>query len=324
MSGDLDLTGRRVLVTGAAGFIGANLVRELVARGARVHAVVRPATDRWRLRGLPAGSEVHHADLLDRPAVEEAVDRAAPDFVLHLAKHRGDPARMDARAAHRGNLEATRILLEAMLPRRPIRFIHAGSSLEYDLTRSPLREDDAAPPLTVHGATKAAASRECQRFARAHRFPAVVLRIFSVYGPWEDPGRFIPRLIRGALTGRAVPVTPGGLRHDRVFVDDVVEAFLAALTAPGIEGEVINVATGRESTHEEVIDIVERVVGRPVLREEAEYPPRPWDTAHWRADVTKAHLRLGWQASHDLRAGLERTVAWFREREEAAVARQHA
>jgi UDP-glucose 4-epimerase len=324
MSGGLDLAGRRMLVTGAAGFIGSNLIRALSARGARVHAVVRPATDPWRLGDLPPGVELHHADLLDRPAVEEAVCRSAPDFAFHLAKHRGDPARMDAGEAHRGNLEATGILLEAMRRRPPIRFIHAGSSLEYDLSRSPLREDDAAPPTTVHGVTKAAATRWCQRFARIHRFPAVVLRFFSVYGPWEDPGRFIPRLIRGALTGRAVPVTRGGLRHDRVFVADVVEACLAALAAPGIEGEVFNVATGRESTHEEVIAIVERATGRPVLREEAEFPPRPWDAAHWRADVTKARRRLGWQASHDLRGGIERTVAWFRSREEAAVARQHA
>lgn len=313
----MDIGALTALVTGAAGFVGANLVRALLARGARVHAVLRSTTDVWRLEDVWPRLQVHRVDLCDRSAVAAAVTAVAPDVVFHFAKHRGDPAGADYRSAYQVNLDGTLNLLEAVKSRRLISFVHAGSSLEYDLAHSPLREEDAPAPMTTHGVTKAAATLLCQHFARVHRLPAVTLRLFTVYGPWEGPARFVPSAIVAALEGGTLRVTRPDLRHDWVFVGDVVEACLQTVSTRGIEGEVINIGTGRETTNQEIVRHVEELCAQPVRCAPEAFPDRPWDSVHWVADTTKAQRLLGWRASHGVRAGLASTVAWLRQHRDA-------
>lgn len=308
----MSLHGSVALVTGAAGFVGANLVRRLIAEGTEVHAIIRPGSDRWRLVDALDNLVVHDADLVDPERVRRVVDQSAPDVVFHLARHRGSPARVDYREAYRHNLEATLTLLEAVDGRRLRRFVHAASSLEYDLSRSPLRESDAPAPVTTHGVTKAAASLLVQQFGRARGVPAVVLRLFTIYGPWEGPERFVPRLMHAAIEGAPVSVTRTGLSHDWTHVDDAVEALVRGAEADGVAGEIVNVATGRESTNEEVVALMEQIVGHPLDRREEAFPERSWDSRRWVADVTKAQDVLGWRAAIELRTGLARTLEWFR------------
>jgi len=301
------------LVTGGAGAVGAVLVRRLLADGVAVHTILRRQTDRWRLADVAGRLVVHEADLTERDDVGRVVRTVRPDVVFHLARHRGNPAALDYRDAYAHNVEATLNLLEAADGLSLRRFVHAASSLEYDLGRSPLRESDAPAPLTVHGVTKAAATLLAQHFARVRGVPAVVLRFFTVYGPWEGPKRFVPLVMMAALDGGSVRVTADpDLAHDWIHVDDVVEACVRGATVDGVSGEVINVATGRQSTNRQVLETVERLIGRPIARHDDAFPARPWDTGHWVADVTKARERLGWRAETDLAAGLARTLEWFR------------
>jgi UDP-glucose 4-epimerase len=309
------------LVTGAGGFVGANMVRRLLSGGAHVHAIVRHSTDPWRLRDVRDRITIHAVDLTERGGVHDVVRHVQPAVIFHLAKHRGDPATLDYRAAFDANLHATMFLLEAARDLPIERFVHAGSSLEYDLARSPLQESDAPAPDTVHGVTKAAASMLCQQFARRFDVPVVVLRFFTVYGPWEGPARFVPRMMMAVLDGRPLPITRDRVCHDWVFVDDVVDACLTSVTARDVAGEIFNVATGRSTANQELVDMVERLAGSPIVRAEMPFPERAWDTTHWVADVTKSRDRLGWTASTDLVSGLERTLVWFRD--QAPLYRDH-
>jgi nucleoside-diphosphate-sugar epimerase len=313
---------RTALVTGGAGFVGANLVRRLLDEGAQVHAVLRAGTDRWRLADVLDRLVVHTVDLTDAAGVRRAVDRANPDVVFHLARHAGNPVTLDYRAAYTHNVFATLNLLEAVTGRPLRRFVHVGSSLEYDFAQSPLRESIAPAPRTIHGVTKAAASILCQHFAWTKAVPAVVLRLFTVYGPWEGPTRFVPRLMMGALDGGAVQVTRRtDVAHDWIFVGDVVDACLTAEETGGLDGEIVNVATGRQSSNADVVALVEEICGHPLAHAAEPFPERPWDTTHWVADVSKARDRLGWSAAVGLRDGLSRTFAWFRDHAGAYRAR---
>ncbi len=182
----------------------------------------------------------------------------------------------------------------------------------YNLTRSPLREREAPAPTTVHGLTKAAASMLVQHIARTAHVPAVVLRLFTVYGPWEGASRFVPTLMRAALDRHPVAVTQGLLVHDWVFVGDVIDACLTAATAPDVNGEIINIATGLPTSNDDLVSEVERLCGRPIARLEHEFQARPWDGDRWHADVSKARDLLDWRARHNLAAGLRETLNWFR------------
>lgn len=307
------MKGVQALVTGGGGFVGANLVRALLARGAAVHALVRRETDPWRLTDLLPRLRLHEVDLTDGAAVRATVRRVGPDLIFHLAKHRGDPAHLDYRAAYDANLGATLNLLEAATALPALRrFVHAGSSLEYALTETPLSEDVAPVPATVHGVTKAAASQLCQQFFAQRGVPAVVLRFFTVYGPWEGPTRFVPTLMRAALAHESLRMTRPGLMHDWIYVGDVVDACLRAAAAAGVTGEILNVGTGTGSTNEEVVRLVESLHGASIRRDAEPFPDRAWDTGHWVADVSKTARLLGWRSPTSLRDGLERTLDWFK------------
>jgi nucleoside-diphosphate-sugar epimerase len=305
----------RVLVTGAAGFVGANLVRRLLALGAEVHAVVRPAAPAPRLAGLAAGLVVHAADVRDAAALAATVAAARPTAIAHLAAAHGHPRDPASRAeALAVSVEGTANLLRATETCADARFVHVGSSLEFGPRARPLRPDDPLLPTTLRGVAKAAAALLCAEAARAGR-PVVIVRPFSVYGPWEASTRLVPRAILAALRGEELPLTGPGHRRDYVHVDDVVDGILAALRAPGVEGQAFQLGTGEQWANEELAEQVAKVVGRPLRVRPGAWPASPSDTGHWVADATTSRARLGWSPRHDLASGLAHTVAWFRARE---------
>jgi len=298
--------GRGILVTGGTGFVGANLVRTLVQRGEDVHVLLRRDSPRWRLAGLEHRVGLHVADLRDRESVRRALAAARPRATVHLAVSR-EPATLAG-----DNVSATRNLLEAAAEHDVARFVHAGSSLEYGPREEPLREDLPLAPTTLYAASKAEATRLVLTWRSV--LPVVVLRIFSVFGPWEGAGRLIPTAIRAGLEGAVLDLTPPGNRRDFVYVDDVATACVRALTADGVEGEVFNVASGRQTSNEEAVALVGELLGRPIRVREGAFASRPTDTSHWVGDVCKARWGLGWEATDSLASGLAKTIAWFRSR----------
>lgn len=297
-----------MLVTGGAGFIGAGLVGRLVDLGCDVHVVVRNATALDRIAGLVGRITLHHADLAEADDVNGVVRAAAPDTVFHVAATGGYGNRSET-TLFRDNVLSTFNLLAATAERPSCRVIHTASSLEPGPRPLPITEDDPPAPTIPYAMAKAAATLLARQAAAAGR-PVVILRPFAVYGPGESERRLIPAAIRAARTGTPLSTTGPGYTRDLVFLDDVVEAYVAAAITPGIEGELINIATGRATDNEQVVRLVERLVGRDIVRVPVVYPAKATDRPFWCADVEKARRLLGWQATHDVEQGLARTVAW--------------
>ena len=304
------LAGRRVLVTGAAGFVGVNVCRALAAAGAEPVGLVRPAGTRWRLPALGDAAEVVEVDLRDFDGLRRTVTRRPPEIVVHAAAR--SPYDRDAplRTVVADDLLGLAHLLDVLAHLPCERLILLGSSLEYGPSEAPHREDDPLRPASRRGVVRAAATLLAHQAGREQELETVALRLFSVYGPWEPPHRLIPRAIRAALAGDELPLTPPGLRRDPVFVDDVAEACLRAATAPGLAGETINVGSGRQVTNEEIVAAVGRATGRPIATRPGAYPPHGTDRTCWVADVARARELLAWRARHTLGEGLARTVAW--------------
>jgi len=307
------LRDRKVLVTGAAGFIGAHIVRAALDRGAEVHAVVRPASWLGRIEEVLPRISLHRADMNDAAALKAAVAAARPEIVFNSAMVAGHPSEGSEREAMlRVSFLGTMNLLEASWAGGAERFIQLGSSLEYGPSAEPLREQDPPEPPSFRGAAKAAATLLCRQFARERSWSLAVLRLFSVYGPWEKATRFIPSAIRAALTGAELPLTPPGIRRDFIFVEDAVEGCLLAAGAEIPPGEVINVGTGEEHANEEVVALVERATGRTIRIRAGGHPVRLSDPEHAAADIRRARERLGWEPRHSLLDGVEKTIAWLR------------
>jgi nucleoside-diphosphate-sugar epimerase len=308
------LSGRRALVTGAAGFVGANLVRKLLQLGAEVHGIVRPASDLWRLEEVLSALHVIRLDLDDRDGVGRVLRELRPQLVFHLAARGVCHQDRDRVAILRTNVLGTYHLLEAAATTAPQVFVYTGGSSEYAATDAPMSESDLPSPVTFYGATKAAATLLALQFAREHQLPLVALRPFSVYGPWESETRLIARAIRHALDGGSMDLTAPGCRRDLVFVDDVVEACLLAADSRAALGQTINVGTGIEWTNEAVVELIQAIAGRSIDVRVGAFPTRAGDRNHWAADWSQAKRLLGWEPRHSLRLGLEKTIAWARTR----------
>lgn len=300
--------GRRLLVTGGAGGIGANLIRTLLAAGCAVDAVIRPGSPAWRLADVQGALTRHTADVADAAQLDQVFTRVQPDVVFHLAVPRGHDA-LARDEMLRVNVMGAQALMRCTRQHGVSRLVVAGSSLEYAPTATALTEQDPVAPLTWHGATKAAASVLYRQAAAEHGLPVALLRLFHVYGPWESAHRLAPTAIRAALGGHTMPLTDQDIRRDWVYVDDVCEALLLAAdkAAPG---DIYNIGSGVETSNAELLACVQSVVARPIRLAAQAIPPRITDAPHRFADPSLARRQLGWTPRHNLAQGLRRTVAW--------------
>lgn len=299
-----------VLVTGATGFVGSHLVRRLLALGADVHIVVRRGSDLSRIRDGVGRLTLHHADLEEEGAVRAAAGRARARTIFHCASYGGHPGQDDADRAFRANLLGTAHLLSACAESGFDRLVHTGSSSEYGQKEVPMSEADVIVPRDAYGASKAGATLWLAA-AASRGLPAVTLRLFSPYGPADDPRRLIPTVARAYLRGTSPRLARPDAVRDFVYIDDVIDACLRAATASGAAGEIINVGSGRETSAGEVVDIISRLFpGAPAARWGA-VPPRP-GSSRWVAEIGRARQLLGWEPSVPLEEGLRRTVEWLR------------
>jgi nucleoside-diphosphate-sugar epimerase len=304
----------RVLITGAGGFVGANLTARLASAGHDVVAWIRPGGSTWRLDHLKGDVAVVPVDLLDAEAIESAVESAAADWVFHLAAHGAYSWQRDAERIMQTNLVSTVRLLAACQQQGFSAFVNAGSSSEYGFQDHAPREDELPEPNSDYAAMKAAATLYCRFVAQRDDVHVVTLRLYSVYGPWEEPGRLMPTLVARGLEGRLPPLVSPDTPRDFVSVQDAERAFLQAAQRTDLErGSVFNIGSGRQTTLREVVEVSRKEMG---VAEEPQWgtePQRSWDAAVWVSDAQRAREQLGWAAEDDLPAGFARLAAWLRE-----------
>ncbi|HUJ26580.1 MAG TPA: NAD-dependent epimerase/dehydratase family protein [Myxococcales bacterium] len=303
----------RVLITGAGGFIGAALARRAVADGHEVYAILKSGTDRWRLKGVIEGIRVHEADLRDLDGLRRVVAQSRPHRIYHLAANGAYPFQLDADSIIQSNVLGTWNLLKALGSTDFETFVSAGSSSEYGFKSFAMRETDLPEPNSYYAVSKCAQTMLCQQAARTDKRSINSLRIFSAYGPWEEPSRLVPTLIRRCLDRQELLLVPPDTGRDFVFVDDVVEAFLRVDALSRLHGEVINIGSGVQSTVRDMVDAVLAHTGATVECRWGAMKPRIWDASVWVADCTRARTLLGWRARTTLSDGIARTVAWTRQ-----------
>jgi len=307
----MDMKGLAVIVTGAAGFIGANLCRRLIDAGARVHALVRPGGDAWRLDGITDRLRVHQVDITDGPRVKSVVSSIRANVIYHLATHGAYPFQDEPEQILLTDVFGLWNVLNACNEVGYDLFVNAGSSSEYGAKISAMRESDLLEPNSYYAVAKAGQTLLCQHISRIHDRPIVTFRPFSVYGPFEEPTRLIPKLMCAALDDEPIDMVNPDTCRDFIYIDDVLDACLMVDGLKVLRGSVLNVGTGIQTSLKELVDATGALSGRPVRARWSAMAPRMWDTNVWVADISQIRRLTGWRPRVTLEQGLRKSLEWF-------------
>ncbi len=317
------LAGRRVLVTGADGFIGSHLVERLVADGADVRAFCiynSRGSAGWLDEAPPAvrdSIDIRYGDIRDARFVERATEGI--EVVFHLAALIAIPySYLAAESFIDTNIRGTLNVLEAARQAGVSRVVHTSTSEVYGTPDVlPIRETHPIQAQSPYAATKVAADQLALSYQRSFDVPVVVLRPFNTYGPRQSDRAVLPTLLRQLLAGRS-EIRLGRLdtRRDLTFVADTVDGFVRAAESDGIEGRTIQLGTGRAETIGELVDIARRLTGNParVVEDPARLRPDASEVLVLQSDPSVARELLGWRAQTGLEEGLAMTLDWLRER----------
>jgi dTDP-glucose 4,6-dehydratase len=311
--------GKRVLVTGAGGFIGSHLAERLVREGAKVRALVHYnalGSRGWLDHSpLQKDMEIVAGDITDSGSVAGAM--AGVEIAFHLAALIGIPYSYAApRSYVRTNVEGTINVLEAARANGMARVVHTSTSETYGTAlRVPIAEDHPLQGQSPYSATKIGADKLAEAYFRSFDLPVVTVRPFNTFGPRQSQRAIIPTIVTQLLDGRELALGNVHPTRDLNFVSNTVDGFLLAGTRDGVVGETINLGSGKEIS---VGDLARRIgelmgVEARVREEAARVRPPNSEVERLLADITRAGKLLGWKPKVSLDDGLRETIAWIKE-----------
>lgn len=302
---------KKILITGATGFIGANLARFFLREGARVSILTRKESNKWRIRDILKNLDEHHVDILDYDKLEKNVRQIMPEIVLHTAVWGGYHFQQDTEKIMKVNVLGTCHVVKACLKTGFQAFVNTGSSSEYGLKNKAMNENDCLEPVTDYAVAKASSTLFCRALARRLRLPFVTLRLFSAYGYYEDPTRFISSVIVDCLKNRNPKVSTPSPVRDFVFIEDIIQAYVQAIWMPHKNGEIFNIGTGKQHNLGEAAQEILKLTGGKLKALWGSVDNTRIEPKNWKADILAASKSLDWRPKHSFSQGLKKTISWF-------------
>ena len=300
-----------VFVFGASGFIGANLFNDIFKIRKDSYAVTHDATKAWRLKLLNVPFEnIIHCDILSDNSIKEVFEKYKPQTIFNLAAYGAYSKQNNVNLTYETNVLGTVNILQNCT--KDMVYIHAGSSSEYGFNCTSPRETDRVEPNSHYAVSKVSAAYLLEYYAKVAGLKTLNLRLYSIYGYWEEPDRLIPRLIENARKKGLPSLVSPDISRDFVFVEDCVEAFLDAALKIDDEksGRSYNIATGRKTTMGDLVDVTRKAFSIAKEPEWGSMSNRKWDLAEWYGDPSAFENDFGWKARTSLEDGLVRYSQW--------------
>ena len=286
----------------------------LLHDGHEVHAAIRPDSDSWRLDDLGDEICVHRASLADRRSLVDLLQASAPQWIFHLAAHGAYSWQTDVSTIFTINATGAAHLLDLALERDVEAFVQTGSSSEYGFKDHAPGELEWIEPNSAYAVSKAAATHYARAASLREDRHVVTLRLYSAYGPWEEPNRLMPALAVHGLHGSLPPLADPRTARDYVYVGDVCEALLMVASRPDLpRGSVYNLASGRQTSLQELVAAVRSELHLAVEPEWGGMAARSWDTHVWVGNPSLIEAEAGWRARIGLAEGFRDLVSWLNE-----------
>lgn len=304
---------RNFLITGATGFVGACIVRRLLKEDQNVTILIRKEAKLWRIKDILDKVNVIYSDLSDVKTLDKIFQSVRPDVIYHLAANGAYSYQDDADQIIQTNIIGTWNLIKASLPYPYELFINTGSSSEYGFKNTSMKEDDLLEPASYYAVTKATQTLLSSFIAKSQGKPIITFRLFSVYGPYEEPTRFIPTLMKALLDKQDMKLVDPSIARDMIYVDDVIDAFFSIDKLKKFAGETFNICTGNQSTIKSIVQEAIKVTGESTNFIWGGMKNRNWDTKSWVGSNKKMEKLTGWKVKTDLKTGLKKMWEWYRD-----------
>jgi len=305
----------KFLITGASGFIGANLVRKLVRDENEITVFLRKNSNLWRIQDIIPKINVRIIDMNDFNQVKTSLKEINPEYIFHLAAYGGHTFQSDVDFIFRTNIMNSLYLMfsASNVCDDLKRFINIGASTEYGPKLKPMEENDKKEPITYEGISKYMQTILAQYFALNKKLPIITLRLFSTYGPYEEPGRLVSDVVTALIKNKTLKLYDPRPRRDFVFIDDVISALESAYKIPNIENNVFNIGSGQDHSIEDVVNLGCKLTKKKIkISWGNEGKKREFDKmTPWIANIEKAKKILKWEPKYSFAKGLLHTHKWY-------------
>ncbi len=299
-----------IVIFGAGGFIGANLMRTILQHRQDVFAVTSKPFIPWRLDDI-SPSNVLHCNIIKKDQIENIFKEHRFKTIFDLAAYGAYSKQDNVDLTYETNFIGLLNLLEISSQFSIKAFVHAGSSSEYGLNAAAPKEDDPLQPNSHYAVTKASAAHLIKFYGTIKEVPVANLRYYSIYGAYEEPDRLIPQLIDKGIKGTYPPLVQPDISRDFVFVEDAVYATLLSANKIGhIKGKSLNIASGNKTTIRDIASLVKDIFALEKSPEWGDFPNRKWDLKEWYGNTTQAKDLIGWKNETSLKEGLSKTYEW--------------
>ena len=304
----------KILITGANGFIGANLVRSFIKKNISIVALSSSNNLGWRLHSVREKIEFYKCDISNKESLEKVFKETLPNGVIHTAAFGGYPNQIDEGKIFNTNLIGTTNLVNEAITNEVEWIINTGSSSEYGLKDKPMKETDICEPTTSYGISKLAGTLYAHSKGVLLNFPIFTFRIFSAYGPFEDPNRLIPYLFLKILKKEKPNLSNPRPVRDFIYIKDVVDAYIRLIKNYNSvkPGEIYNLGFGRSHKIKDVVDFLSEILNEEIEVDWGRQEARVGDLMKlWEADIEKLNTTLKWNPKYNLKNGLNETYKWF-------------
>jgi len=299
-----------IVVFGAGGFIGANLIRTILQYRNDVYAVTSKPFIPWRLDDINP-KNILHCNIIKKGQIEALFKEHRFKTIFDLVAYGAYSKQSNVDLIYETNFIGLLNLLEISSQFSIKAFVHAGSSSEYGLNASAPDEDAPLQPNSHYAVTKVGAAHMIKYYGTIKEMPVANLRYYSIFGPFEEPDRLIPQLIDKGIKGTYPPLVQPDISRDFVFVDDAVLAtLLSANKIQNIRGKSLNVASNKKTTIRDIASAIKEIFSLNSDPSWGDMPNRKWDLKEWYGNASLAKELLGWQNETPLKAGLQQTFEW--------------
>jgi len=308
------LKSKNVLITGGAGFIGANFARKFLELGYKITIIEKKGVDFWRIHEIKNKIKIYFVELTDAKKTENLIEKIKPSIVLHFAMYGGHQrVQKDIDRIVDTNIKGTINLVNACHKTGVGCFINTSTSIEYGIKDKPMREDDMLEANDLYSITKSAGTLYCQMMARRFGFPAVIMRLSPVYGFFDEKERLIATIIKSCLTNSKLTLSQPDSVRDFIFIEDVISAYLSAIkNVKKAKGQIFNIGSGKQYAIAQVVKIIKNITHSKIKPEYGKIQSALLEPKVFILNNSKARNMLRWQQAYNLEDGLRKNIDWFK------------